>query len=126
MRKLIMVNMVTLDGFFADSNHGIDWHVADEEFGAFATEQSAEQRTNVFLPVGLLLAASSMISAEPAAKPAGVEAAVLATVSAYRSAIAEGSLDKLASVVEPELTVLEGMHLNRGWADYRDNPSARR
>jgi ketosteroid isomerase-like protein len=76
---------------------------------------------SVFLPVGLLLAASSAFSAEPAAKPPSGEAAVLATVSAYRSAIAEGSLDKLGSVVEPELTVLEGMHLNRGWADYRDN-----
>ena len=56
-----------------------------------------------------------------AAKAASGEAAVLAAVSAYRSAIAEGSLDKLAAVVEPELTVLEGMHLNQGWADYRDN-----
>ncbi len=76
---------------------------------------------NVFMSVGLLLAATCAVSAEPAAKPPSGEAAVLATVSAYRSAIAEGSLDKLGSVVEPELTVLEGMHLNRGWADYRDN-----
>lgn len=76
---------------------------------------------SVFLSAGLLLAASSAVSAAPAAKAASGEAAVLAAVSAYRSAIAEGSLDKLASVVELELTVLEGMHLNRGWADYRDN-----
>ena len=76
---------------------------------------------SVLLSVGILLAASPVISAQPAAKAARGEAAVLAAVSAYRSAIAEGSLDKLAAVVEPELTVLEGMHLNQGWADYRDN-----
>ncbi len=58
--------------------------------------------------------------AVPASAASG-EPAVLAAVAAYRSAIAEGSLDKLAAVVEPELTVLEGMHLNQGWADYRDN-----
>lgn len=58
-----------------------------------------------------------------ASKPAPVlrEAAVLAAVSSYRAAIAEGSLEKLAAVVEPELSVLEGTHLNQGWADYRDN-----
>lgn len=76
---------------------------------------------NAFLSAGLLLAAISAVSSEPAAKAASGEAAALAAVSAYRSAIAEGSLDKLAAVVEPELTVLEGVHLNQGWADYRDN-----
>jgi len=76
---------------------------------------------SVLLSAGILLAASPADSSEPAAKAASGEAFVLAAVSAYRSAIAEGSLDKLAAVVEPELTVLEGMHLNQGWADYRDN-----
>ena len=76
---------------------------------------------SVLLSAGILLAASPAFSSEPGAKAASGEAFVLAAVSAYRSAIAEGSLDKLAAVVEPELTVLEGMHLNRGWADYRDN-----
>ena len=76
---------------------------------------------SVILSAGLLLTAAYPVSAQPAAKAASGEAAVLSAVSAYRSAIAEGSLDKLAAVVEPELTVLEGMHLNRGWADYRDH-----
>lgn len=76
---------------------------------------------SVLLSAGILLAASPAVAAQLAAKAASGEAAVLSAVSAYRSAIAEGSLDKLAAVVEPELTVLEGMHLNRGWADYRDN-----
>lgn len=73
------------------------------------------------LLAAVILAASSAVAAGPAAKAASGEASVLSAVSAYRSAIAEGSLDKLAAVVEPELTVLEGMHLNQGWADYRDN-----
>lgn len=56
-----------------------------------------------------------------AAGKADDEKAVLAAVSAYRAAIAEGSLEKLGAAVEPELSVLEGTHLNQGWADYRDN-----
>lgn len=66
-----------------------------------------------------LLAVSSAVTAAPAG--AAGEPAVLAAVAAYRSAIAEGNLEKLGAVVEPELTVMEGTHLNRGWADYRDN-----
>jgi len=46
-RQLIIFNMASLDGFFADANHGIDWHVADEEFGAFATEQSAAHMDSI-------------------------------------------------------------------------------
>lgn len=69
----------------------------------------------------LLLAVSSAVAAAPEGGTAAGESAVLASVAAYRSAIAEGSLEKLGAVVEPELTVMEGTHLNRGWADYRDN-----
>jgi dihydrofolate reductase len=32
MRKVIVSNLVTLDGFFAGPNGEIDWHVVDEEF----------------------------------------------------------------------------------------------
>ncbi|MBI3288083.1 MAG: nuclear transport factor 2 family protein [Elusimicrobia bacterium] len=89
--------------------------------GGLRSGRKGENMKSVFLSTGLLLAASSAVSAAPAAKAANGEAAVLAAVSAYRSAIAVGSLDKLAAIVEPDLSVQEGMHLNRGWADYRDN-----
>ena len=39
MRKVILFNMVTLDGFFEGPNGGIDWHNVDEEFNEFAVEQ---------------------------------------------------------------------------------------
>lgn len=39
MRKLIMFNMVTLDGFFAGPNGELDWHHVDEEFNDFAITQ---------------------------------------------------------------------------------------
>ena len=39
MRKVILFNMVTLDGFFEDSNGALGWHVVDEEFIAFAIQQ---------------------------------------------------------------------------------------
>ena len=39
MRKVILFDMVTLDGFFAGPNEEIDWHHVDEEFNEFAIAQ---------------------------------------------------------------------------------------
>ena len=39
MRKVILFNMVTLDGFFAGPNGEIDWHNVDAEFNEFAIDQ---------------------------------------------------------------------------------------
>lgn len=40
MKKIIVFNMVTVDGYFAGPNGEIDWHNTDEEFGKFADEQT--------------------------------------------------------------------------------------
>ena len=39
MRKVLMFNMVTLDGFFEGPNGDISWHRVDEEFNQFAAGQ---------------------------------------------------------------------------------------
>lgn len=39
MRKVILFNMVSLDGFFAGPNGELDWHNTDKEFNDFAIEQ---------------------------------------------------------------------------------------
>ena len=39
MKKLILFNLVTLDGFFAGPTGDIDWHNVDDEFNQFAIEQ---------------------------------------------------------------------------------------
>ncbi len=39
MKKLIVFNMITVDGFFAGPNGEIDWHNVDAEFNDFAIEQ---------------------------------------------------------------------------------------
>lgn len=39
MRRIILFEMMTLDGFFEGNNHVIDWHNVDEEFNEFAEEQ---------------------------------------------------------------------------------------
>jgi dihydrofolate reductase len=39
MRKLIMFNLITLDGLFAGPNGEIDWHNVDDEFHEFAINQ---------------------------------------------------------------------------------------
>lgn len=39
MRKLIVFNLITIDGFFEGPNREIDWHHVDEEFNDFSIEQ---------------------------------------------------------------------------------------
>jgi dihydrofolate reductase len=39
MRKLIMFNLITLDGFFEGQNREIDWHSVDDEFNDYSIEQ---------------------------------------------------------------------------------------
>ncbi|HXS38154.1 MAG TPA: dihydrofolate reductase family protein [Flavipsychrobacter sp.] len=36
MRKIIVSNLVSLDGFFEDENHQLDWFVVEEEFLEYA------------------------------------------------------------------------------------------
>jgi dihydrofolate reductase len=38
MRKVILSNMVTLDGFFEGPNKELDWHIVDEEFNQYAID----------------------------------------------------------------------------------------
>jgi dihydrofolate reductase len=38
MRKVILSNLVTLDGFFAGPNGELDWHIVNEEFNGYAND----------------------------------------------------------------------------------------
>ncbi len=48
MKKLIMFNMISLDGFFEGPNKDITWHVVDEEFNQFSIEQIKSVETILF------------------------------------------------------------------------------
>ena len=39
MRKVILFNLMSLDGFFEGPNRSIEWHNVDDEFNDFAVEQ---------------------------------------------------------------------------------------
>ena len=39
MRKVIMFNLITLDGYFEGPENDIGWHQVDDEFNEFAIEQ---------------------------------------------------------------------------------------
>jgi dihydrofolate reductase len=39
MRKVIMFNLITLDGYFEGPGNDISWHQVDDEFNEFAIEQ---------------------------------------------------------------------------------------
>jgi len=48
MRKVIVFNLVSVDGFFAGPNGEIDWHRVDDEFNRFAVEQMQTFGTILF------------------------------------------------------------------------------
>jgi dihydrofolate reductase len=58
MRKIILFNLITLDGFFAGPNGEIDWHNVDEEFNDFAIEQLSSADGLIFGRVTYQLMAS--------------------------------------------------------------------
>ena len=48
MKKIIVFNLVSVDGFFAGLNGEIDWHMVDDEFNRFAIEQTSTFDTILF------------------------------------------------------------------------------
>jgi dihydrofolate reductase len=48
MRKIILSQMVTLDGLFGGPNGELDWHTFDDEFAAYANAQNAATDTMLF------------------------------------------------------------------------------
>ena len=48
MRRVIMFNMMSLDGFFARPDGDLDWHNVDEEFQEFAIEQTGDAGALLF------------------------------------------------------------------------------
>jgi len=48
MRKVIMFNLITLDGYFEGLNKDITWHQVDDEFNEFAIEQLSKSDGLIF------------------------------------------------------------------------------
>ena len=48
MRKVILFNLITLDGFFEGPGNDISWHQVDDEFNQFAIEQLASTDGLIF------------------------------------------------------------------------------
>ena len=42
MRKLILFNLTSLDGYFEGPDRDINWHIVDDEFNEFAIQQTGE------------------------------------------------------------------------------------
>ncbi len=42
MRKIVVFNLISLDGYFAGEDGNIDWHNTDDEFNQFAIEQTSQ------------------------------------------------------------------------------------
>lgn len=48
MRKIVVFNMMSVDGYFAGTDANIDWHVTDSEFDRWALETMKEFDTILF------------------------------------------------------------------------------
>jgi dihydrofolate reductase len=48
MRKIVVFNLLSIDGFFEGKNHDINWHQVDEEFNKFAVDHTAKFDTIIF------------------------------------------------------------------------------
>jgi|GEM_PF-2754946 hypothetical protein len=48
MRNVVLLNLITLDGFFEGLKQEIDWHHVDEEFHLFAKNQLQNADTSLF------------------------------------------------------------------------------
>jgi dihydrofolate reductase len=48
MRKVIVSNLVSLDGFYEGPNHELDWHVVDDEFFFYAKDMLRDADTLLF------------------------------------------------------------------------------
>lgn len=48
MRKIVVFNLISLDGFFAGEDGNIDWHMVDDEFNDFAVEHTKEFGAIIF------------------------------------------------------------------------------
>jgi dihydrofolate reductase len=66
MRKLLVFNLVTLDGYFAGADGDISWHRVDEEFQELANQASNSGNTLLFGRITYQLMASYWPSAEAA------------------------------------------------------------
>ena len=42
MRKIVIFNLISLDGYFAGKNGDISWHNVDDEFNKFAIRQTSQ------------------------------------------------------------------------------------
>ena len=58
MRKIIVFNLVTVDGFFAGPKGELDWHNYDAEMGAFSAEQMKSLGALIFGKITYKLMAS--------------------------------------------------------------------
>lgn len=48
MRKIVVFNLISVDGYFAGEDGNIDWHQVDDEFNKFAVEHTKEFGALIF------------------------------------------------------------------------------
>jgi dihydrofolate reductase len=64
VRKVILFNLITLDGFFEGPEHDINWHHVDQEFNDFAIEQIRKAGALIFGRATYMMMASYWPSPE--------------------------------------------------------------
>jgi dihydrofolate reductase len=90
MKKIIVFNMITVDGFFAGTDGNINWHNVDAEFNEFAIKQLNEVGALIFGRVTYDLMAGYW----PSEKPVKDDPIVAGLMNNTHKIVFSRSLDK--------------------------------
>jgi dihydrofolate reductase len=96
MRKIIMFNMVSLDGYFAAADGNIDWHVVDEEFDRMAAEMIMQFDTILFGRTTYQLFESYWPQALAAPDTSSDDRTVAQSIEDYKKIVVSKSLNEVA------------------------------
>jgi dihydrofolate reductase len=112
MRKIIVSEMISVDGFFAGPNGEIDWHNVDAEFNEYAIEMLKSLDTLMFGRITYDLMASYW-PAEPALKDDPIVAGYMNSLAKIVFSKTQTSLPWNNTTVRNEIVAEEIMNMKQ-------------
>src|ERR1035438_5824820 len=91
MRKIIVSNFVSLDGFFEGANKELDWHNADEEFHEYAIGQLNDVDAILFGRITYQMMAAYWTTPHAAA----TDPVITGLMNSKNKIVLSGTLDKV-------------------------------
>jgi len=117
MRKIIVSEMISLDGFFAGKDGNINWHVVEKDFNEAATKLLNEVDTILFGRITYDLFESYWPAAEKDPKTFEDDLVIAKKINEMKKIVFSKSLKQVGwnnVELKPEITVAEIESLKRG------------